>query len=85
MKNGPMRIIHKLIQLGLDVHKTELHKFTPLHYAAIHRASVEIIQILLANGANIDSRSSVSLLYLETSTLNQNDGTLDLAYRQSMY
>lgn len=51
---GDLDTVKKLIDLGEDVNKKSLG-MTPLHYAARYNRA-EIVEVLLANGANVKKR-----------------------------
>ncbi len=51
---GDIETVHKLIEFGEDLNKKSLGK-TPLIYAARYNR-VEILQLLLANGANLKTK-----------------------------
>ena len=45
-----------LISKGADVNATDVNTSTPLHFAAIS-GDIEVVQLLLANGANVNART----------------------------
>ncbi len=51
-------LVHLLLEFGADVHRRGLNDWTPLHYAA-NIDDVEAIQLLLAHGADPNSRTRI--------------------------
>lgn len=51
-------LIHLLLEFGADVHRRGLNDWTPLHYAA-NINDVEVIRLLLAHGADPNSRTRI--------------------------
>ena len=60
---GNFKAVQNLIEEGADVDKVS-NKLTPLMYAARHNR-VEIVELLIQNGANLKARSSKGLTALQ--------------------
>ena len=54
LSSGSVTICHFLVENGADVNACDIHGFRPLHFTN----NIEIIQILLLNGANVNIRAN---------------------------
>ena len=55
-----LEIMNELIRLGADVNAHDINRYTPLHYAVLHR-NEGMITVLLKHGANPNSMSRICL------------------------
>ena len=64
--------VARLLKRGANPNESEDELlFSPLHYAAAH-SSVEIVQLLLAAGANLEAKDFEGFTPLETACLHGN-------------
>ncbi|KAJ5079307.1 cyclin-dependent kinase inhibitor 2c [Anaeramoeba ignava] len=59
-KKTQKEIFQKLIQFGSNINCKD--KNTPLHYACLYNASLDIISLLISSGASISSKNVFNLI-----------------------
>ena len=74
-----LKILEKLIELGVDVKAHDINGFTPLHYAV--RRDEEMVKILLKHGADPNSENRIGwrpLTYLSFATTQPGISMIDI-------
>lgn len=77
ISKGDINKVKEIIAYGVDVNDTTLRGMTPLMYAAIYN-QVEIVELLLEKGANLDKKDNMGHTVFDHAKLSKSDAVLEV-------